>query len=1611
MEYHRALLQAANRERNVRISNIPPHSTFGQWWIQLQSAFQSPEVLQWIRDKGIDPATIRLNPTSGQITFTFKRTLDPEQKPHSVGQDDARWAAISGPVLEAARVIAAGHTDTTFAPPTGVSIDPVPWWVIGRFYQERQDLTGPGMRTRAREIDQNQGFAPLAPHTSGQLIQSRSEEALQNQKALLGDIHNRHTAVAELRHLAASLESGIEYVGQIQDELKTRTLDLSFDSTYPHSMGSQRRSASLLQYLTDHGFNLPTSHEELVNLATALSTPAPKAAANGGLGGALTWPIPIDNESLQLLKAGIQSGTLGEIKLSPFRSVLDYLLNNRVITPDEQNSPRLLIDALITSPAGKALGEAIQAFFEARHLKGSAVDWLLAALNLEISSSTDTGLEIEGYRLVSPENVGKTAAAILKELTDHLLASGNASSPERAMVRAHLVLAHLAPEFTVKNIPAAISPGTHSWVSFATAVARIEAKAPGATATMDYAQVMREGSTAPVSNEESNIEYVAQTSALKEWAVANGKAYPSTDAVMAQVRQAFTTQINELKEASATHIGELPTSRAIALEQLKKALPDMDPKLFDEKCITVKPAHKRFPGPYSILDSYIDGRPLFWEPNRAGFWDEEGRHLTNVFKSTSNQVQPDASPAAWVSSSSAFDLDEVREKLKSLPRPRALFEQQFSNFSNGLKKTTAAQFKLLLAKLPLQDRQNLQFGKLTIRKEISYHREDHPLRVADGVLLVETEYNGKVMHYAIDRTKGTIIRRPDQTYKEYKPTNGTIPQPGKRYDVIKPAGEFPAGITDEAKGAKGAPDSFSSARSRYIVDAVIEDMSLPEVERYAKGVTTFETQVPLHERIEQIVVALIPFKSGIESILNGNIKGGVVELLVDVFGFVIAVGGALKGVKGLVAGASTLAKAGQVGKIIGRAAVGALNPLSGVDDLARSALHAAKKGAGVAFLGVKQLRAHRSVNLLELAKKPDIAEGTYKALNSATESKTLAKFDEASGKWYVFDPRTQQAYGKPLDNFVVDGPSTSTGLQALDNADGVKTASQQHGLAASGKFKVGQETVEGTAVMFQGNWHRYDALKKQPFGPPLKDFSPSRVAAGGEVRPLDASLLGYEAKYIAPQELTIKGLQGNVYVGRSGKEYVKIDGVLYESHLKDGQRFVRHSKGTGPDLPVRDLGVSGWEPSGRSVRLLGGAGEATSRWKLGDSTYVVPMDDIKTVENATTPFSLTYKGRSHSVVFDSSAGAWKDAELPTGVDARNPGYFWRSGKNKWQRGTFNEFLKARKSDAHTYRFVDVAPVTLLNVPKNATPLPKSLHYFWAGQEVPSNLIENMAKNASQAPGYKSILHVDADSPEIFQRIKTKLESQAPGLTVLNLHEDDVFMQFKNGGLYDYFRQGQGKNLAAASDVARYPIMNKYGGIYLDTDDVIQAPVGNTALMAGPNDVLLNKPVAHSLTDYNAFYNTSNFATHPNNPVLNEMITQMHARFAANKPYFAANRPNVTRGANGLVLYTPEFKAYERKIFETVGPTLFNDVLIAKRPDMYDFGFDGITKRSTVVDGKLVPSGSIINLENDARQHYLKQGVVPPDQVGKQLDDLKQHYLPLFHRFKVQIGAEHSWISA
>lgn len=575
---------------------------------------------------------------------------------------------------------------------------------------------------------------------------------------------------------------------------------------------------------------------------------------------------------------------------------------------------------------------------------------------------------------------------------------------------------------------------------------------------------------------------------------------------------------------------------------------------------------------------------------------------------------------------------------------------------------------------------------------------------------------------------------------------------------------------------------------------------------------------------------------------------------------------------------------------------------------------------------------------------------------------------------------------------------------ASGSYDVLKAAGQQHGLAAVGTYTVAEHSLEGGAVFRNGHWYAYDIGKGQPYGAPLKKFQPAVVANAGQVKTLNKSaLLGYEAT-VSPELLRVKGLQANVYVGPNNIEYVKVDGKLYRSTLKDGQRVIQHPDARQADIAVRDLGVAGWEPSASANRLFGGAPDNSPAWKLDENTYVMPIDDVRVnTYPGSFPYSINYDGMNYLATFDTRVGAWSP-------DAANGIYFWRTGKNKWQRGTLDEMNKAKKIDAHNFKFVDATPPAILQMPENIRPLPKDIHYFWAGGEISEKLVKNIAANTEKMPGFNAIVHVDADTPALFTAIKANLENNAPGITVMNLHEEAFFQPLKNSEMYAYFRQGQGKNLAAASDVARYPLMNKYGGIYLDTDDTIKGAVGSAGLHAGDSDILIGAPVAHTLTDYRLFFNTSNFATQADNPVVTEMIAEMNRRFSNNKAYFQANRPTTGRDANGAVSYTADFRTYESRIFETVGPNMFDDVLKARRPDIYDAGFDKKSKETNLVNGRL-RLGKPFNLDTETRQYYADRGISAPSDLQSRVDEAKKHYGAFRDQLQVEVGAEHSWIDS
>ena len=375
--------------------------------------------------------------------------------------------------------------------------------------------------------------------------------------------------------------------------------------------------------------------------------------------------------------------------------------------------------------------------------------------------------------------------------------------------------------------------------------------------------------------------------------------------------------------------------------------------------------------------------------------------------------------------------------------------------------------------------------------------------------------------------------------------------------------------------------------------------------------------------------------------------------------------------------------------------------------------------------------------------------------------------------------------------------------------------------------------------------------------------------------------------------------------------------------------------------------------------------------------FTIPMDGVQPAFKGGN--MIHFNQYLVPVTYDVGAGLWRG--LTNEGEAAADIFYWRNSQGEWLSGNEAEALAGSKSSPASVINKTLKLPNLPPLPSGATPVPKVIHYFWAGNEMPEHLLENIAENSRKSPGYKSIVHVDANNASAFQKIKSALDHKVGGLEVHDLKEDEAFRELndsKYGEMYQYFRSGQGQNLAASSDVMRVALIKKYGGIYLDTDDALTFNVGEVTLNATRNDVLMSSPVTYAGADFSGF-NTSNFASHPGNPLFDKILEESYQRYKANEPWFNTNRPFQHESSTDIERQA--YKEYETKIFEVTGPRVFGDVVAQE-----GYGF--------------------FPLVDEINELAATRFLLPEDYRVKYKEALN-YFMPMNHRFGVTIGAEHS----
>lgn len=1011
------------------IENIPKDSTFGEWWSHLHDALKSPKFVAWAKSKGIDLSKpIEISPKWDTLSFTAggKTQIFMER------DQGVSWPDIAGPIMDAAKVLSPEGRPLCIESADRTS---APYDAVAHFHDELDNRRSiAAIEARAEKLEQDKAFAPIAPNDPYRPASARSEEALKEQKAKLADTTEKHTLAFKLlyilvghRELPADLKyrTTLErhdrnYVlpGDVQRRLKGAVLNSLSTTQISVQPGSSYATAqhlkagetvSLHKYLADQGVDRPESLDELKNHVRALITPALSQPANGDLGGAMSWPIPLAGQAPSSLRSVLADNSLGLTDRQQYSSesgVLGYLTANQAVNRAHLNDPRKVIETLLGSPKAQQLGLALQNHFKDLPTPSSINDWTLAALNgtLDLESPASTPrTHVAGFDLMHSRYWGQHPSEVTNALAQHLVSQKRAS-PEMGLVAAHLLLSHKAPQFLVKDIPEKLSYGSHSWVTFSTAVARIEARQPGATSTMSFADIMARADVGPIDATDREVEYAAQNNALKSWGVANG-IIPSnpqdvyTDAQMVTVRKAFNDQLKELSAASVAQATPMPVRKEMALEELKRIYGDKIP--FKKKCISSFPEQREYPGPYSVLDLYVQGNIN----NPPGF--------------------------DWSSSSSTVDIRTIQGQANRLKDINASFKAALPKYFTDIENSVGTHVKHLISIQPLEVRKDVEFGKLTLMHEytIGYewvsvpgrafqaptrHRvEKDPVRKNKNQL-VKIEREGEVRTYEIDIRSGEIKRYTGNDKPGRYPAGATHPHTS--LVEATPKGEYAPGWADEKTETKGLmPTSFSSLRTRNLAKTFVEDMNIKQFEAEAKGLTTFESEVPSYKKGREFMLNLIPLRSAIKNFQAGNIGEGIADLAFDIFGFAVGVGAAAKGAKALQAGASVLSKAAHVGKIVGRGAIGALNPLDGVFDIARSVYRVGKAGVQSAGRAVGKL-AHPAdaAGWFTAGKRLDVPSfGTFKLNNEWLEGPAVLK----GGQWHSYNTVTGKAYGPALGDF------------------------------------------------------------------------------------------------------------------------------------------------------------------------------------------------------------------------------------------------------------------------------------------------------------------------------------------------------------------------------------------------------------------------------------------------------------------------------------------------------------------------------------------------------------------------------------------------------------------
>ncbi|WDU61367.1 hypothetical protein LRS56_21420 [Pseudomonas poae] len=590
---------------------------------------------------------------------------------------------------------------------------------------------------------------------------------------------------------------------------------------------------------------------------------------------------------------------------------------------------------------------------------------------------------VAGYDLNQPANWGVSPSVVVAHLARHLEEQGKASA-DTAPAAARALLAGAAPAFIVAGMPDNLVVGSAAWARLSTAVEVGEFWEPGMAGRTDFEAFMRRANQSPISDAQAIVEGKAQSNALIDWGVAQGRISRKSDenyslAEVAVLREAFNEELSALKKAQDQLSAPMPNRRDMALDELKKAYGDTDP--FDVPNISIANIDASESEYHSLLEIYMAGK-MERIPKGERYDFQLGNRFVGV---------------------------------KPLPDINQQFSSEFDSYLRNLKEGVTTTVEHQLSKLPLEDRQTIASGKVeffSLRKASAAQAqgeesaaEEQAAKARYGLLMrVETKVdkngsdrdpkNIRHVYYEVFPLQGVIRRRDDlprylpnpaprvadpETYVERQAQGKSLWVDYEAYEKGTPAQQeiYSGGLLNEQLSTPYLPElrpgqeanSAVHANPRFKTIAGIVAGHLlhdPDVMKAgARGSTRVEEEEAGIKAGHDFVTGLIPFKNAIENAVNGNTGAAIRDFTLDIFGFVLP----------FAKGAGQAAKVlGKVGEKLGtrafkasdallRSAFNGLNPVDGLGDLTQAFAKGTKNVLQRTYRELKALLPTQSLNL------------------------------------------------------------------------------------------------------------------------------------------------------------------------------------------------------------------------------------------------------------------------------------------------------------------------------------------------------------------------------------------------------------------------------------------------------------------------------------------------------------------------------------------------------------------------------------------------------------------------------------------------------------------------